>query len=384
VPQPELTCLIVADDLTGACDAGVQFAARGSETAVRLWKGAEAAEIGADRGSGGVRGDQGVRPTVLAVSTESRVLAPRRLPSIFADAARRLPAARLLFKKIDSTLRGNVGAEVALAARAFGCETAVIAPAFPAMGRTVVDGLLRVAANAPVELARYWREQRLPECVHRSPAGLPDALAAGARFVSLDAGSDEDLDSIAAAGLSSDRRILWAGSGGLAAALARALGTDFAAERRQDLPQRGSPAAVLFCIGSSHAATVEQARRLAGERRACSVKAEAAEPGEIAAALEGGRHVALRVPCGRVAVERLARLLGGTRAPLAATGGFTASLVWQALGVEEVRLRAEVSPGIPLGVIHGGMRDGAPLVTKSGGFGGPRALIQIADYFLPL
>jgi uncharacterized protein YgbK (DUF1537 family) len=248
-----------------------------------------------------------------------------------------------------------------------------------------VDGRLLTSGAPSIELARYWREQDLRACVHRRPADLPDALAAGVRFVSLDARSDEDLDSIAAAGLPSDRRILWAGSGGLTAALARALGgRDSSAEARPSLPPRGSPAAVLFCIGSSHAATVEQERRLAGERPALAVNAETAQPGEIAATLESGRHVALRIPCGHLAVERLAHLIGGTRAPLAATGGFTASLVWQALGVEEVRLRAEISPGIPLGVIHGGMRDGAPLVTKSGGFGGPRALIQIADYFCPV
>jgi D-threonate/D-erythronate kinase len=366
VPRPELTCLILADDLTGACDSAVHFAQKGCETAV--WLGLPEAQAEAPRHS-----------DALAVSTESRALPSALLPAIFADSAARLPRARLVFKKIDSTLRGNVGAEVALAAKAFGCESAVITPAFPAMGRTVEDGSLLSTAAAPVEMAPYWRAQRLPECVHMHLSCLPDALAAGVRFASLDAASDADLAAIAAAGLASDRRILWVGSGGLAAALARTLGPGASAR-----PAPPASAAALFCIGSTHAATAAEERRLIEQRAAFTANAETAEPSEIAAALAGGRHVALRIPCGRMAPEQLTHLLAATRAPLAATGGFTASLLWRALGVEELHLRAEISPGIPLGVIHGGVRDGAALATKSGGFGGPDALIEIADYFLPL
>ena len=422
VPQPALTCLIIADDLTGACDAGVQFAARGCETRVRLWVSENPASIHREP-HGRSQGQR--RPVVratewggppglpcfsnssraraysdcsntLAVSTESRALAAERLPAIFAEAARRLPEARTVFKKIDSTLRGNVGAEVALAAEAFGCDAAVITPAFPAMGRTVVDGFLHVGAarsrprrpsaahnGSPcVEMRAYWRAQKLEDCVHTRSAGLADALAPGARFVSLDAGCDEDLDSIAAAGLASRRRILWAGSAGLAAALARALwGQPFRAAAA--LPS-GASAPVLFCLGSVHPVTTQQVRSLLDERSAMALSAEDADPAQISHALAGGRHVALRIPYARVSPERLASLIGETRAPIFVTGGDTASLLWRALGVREALLQAELSPGIPLSVTRGGRRDGATLVTKSGGFGRPGALVEIADYFCPL
>jgi uncharacterized protein YgbK (DUF1537 family) len=49
------------------------------------------------------------------------------------------------------------------------------------------------------------------------------------------------------------------------------------------------------------------------------------------------------------------------------------------LGVREIRLEREIAPGIPRGSISGGLFDGLPIVTKSGGFGKPGALIQILD-----
>src|ERR1035441_306320 len=96
-PTTNLECLLIADDLTGACDAAVYFARRGYLTAVRLESHGEAPEAG-----------------VLAISTESRDLSAAELPRVMDDLAQRLPVsrARILFKKIDSTLRGNVGAEI--------------------------------------------------------------------------------------------------------------------------------------------------------------------------------------------------------------------------------------------------------------------------------
>jgi hypothetical protein len=112
------------------------------------------------------------------------------------------------------------------------------------------------------------------------------------------------------------------------------------------------------------------------------VDAQHATPTQIGSILREGRHVALRIPHNRVPRERLAELTAG--APAAAillTGGDTASLFCQAAGVEGIELVKELLPGIPLGVIRGGAFDGVSVVTKSGGFGEPDALIQIAEYF---
>jgi uncharacterized protein YgbK (DUF1537 family) len=360
-----LTCLLIADDLTGACDAAVPFAARGYVTAARLHP---------EGGAGGL--------DVLAVTTESRALAAAELRGVFERTGRALAGveSRIIFKKIDSTLRGNVGMEVALAAEAFACDAAIVTPAFPAMNRIVEAGRLRVdgAEFAPIEMAAFWRAQGL-ECAHVSPQGLHAALELGARFVSVDAASDADLDGIVRCGLGSGRRILWAGSAGLASALARVGQSSWPA--LQEAGQEARPTAVLFCLGSDHPVTLEQERNLIAARGALAFDALTAAPERIAATLAGGRHVALRIPYGRVGVERARQLLHGVSGAWMLTGGDTASLVCRALGATGIRLHHEVAPGIPRGAIGGGPLDGAPVVTKSGGFGAPDALIRIADYF---
>ena len=74
-------------------------------------------------------------------------------------------------------------------------------------------------------------------------------------------------------------------------------------------------------------------------------------------------------------------LLAPLRAPLVLSGGDTASLVCRALDVRAIELCREVAPGIPYGILHGGPFDGLPVATKSGGFGCPDALMQVADFF---
>ncbi len=54
------------------------------------------------------------------------------------------------FKKIDSTLRGPVGAEIQAAMTAAGASIAIVAPAFPAMGRIVERGTLRTTGRGAV------------------------------------------------------------------------------------------------------------------------------------------------------------------------------------------------------------------------------------------
>ena len=335
----DLQCLVIADDLTGACDAAVPFALRGLGVRVSL-------------------DFQGVfgRIDVLAISTESR---DGDLAS-FRKALDRLPALRprILFKKIDSTLRGNAGPEVAAALDAFGCHVAVVTPAFPAMGRVVEAGYLRVDGDfgfVPIELAAHFGDRP-------------------ARFALRDAACDAHLDAIVREGLASGERILWAGSAGLAAALARAT-------------QAGSPSAMafepapaIFCLGSGHAVTMEQQARLVGQRAAALFVAETVRNEAISEALEQGRHVVLRIQRGHTSAARVREVLAVAAGPLVLCGGDTASLVCRALDIRAIDLRQEVAAGIPCGAIEGGPFDGMPVVTKSGGFGRPDALIEVADF----
>jgi uncharacterized protein YgbK (DUF1537 family) len=366
-----LDCLLVADDLTGACDAAVHFAIRGLRPATVVV----------------ARGTPTAGARVLAVSTESRDLPPAEIRRALALRAVELPvdSAACVFKKIDSTLRGNTGLEISAALELFHCDVAIVCPAFPKMHRVVEGGFLRVTSApdfAAVDVAGRLQLQAGQACAHTRPHGVAATVAAGARLVSVDANCDHDLDNIAAAILPMGRRILWAGSAGLAAALARRLGT----------PVPGPPApgpwppapvcSVLFCIGSDHAATLAQQSSLLAERPSVLLHPHAATREQIGDALACGQHVILRIPRGLVSVEQVREQISGMAvAALVLSGGDTASLVCRAAGVQSIELCGEIVPGVPRGVLHGGEFDGISVATKSGGFGCSDTLIQVADFF---
>ena len=330
-------CLLIADDLTGACDAAGPFAARGLRTRVFL-TGSGAAEV-------------------QAYSTGTRDAPPAEICERIAALAACLPVrgARTLFKKIDSTLRGSGEVEIAAALEAFSCDAAVITPAFPAMGRIVEAGVLRVLHDSdfpPVALAEWLRAP----CASIRPGAVAAAVASGARLISVDAACDGDLDRIAAEILALDRRILWAGSAGLASALARAF-----PKRTDPVEPAFTPGPVLFAIGSDHPVTVAQQAALLAARPSQPV---------------------LSVPRGLIEPEQVRRRIAEVRpAVLFLSGGDTAAFVCRALGVDAIDLHGEILTGIPRGTLCGGDLDGLPVVTKSGGFGDARALIEVADYF---
>lgn len=299
-----LECLLIADDLTGACDAAAPFARRGWRTVVPVADGEDA--------------------DVLAVSTDSRDM-PVDLAERMGGLAPLASRARVVFKKIDSTLRGDPGGEIAAAMTAFGFERAVVCPAFPAMGRIVRGGQLSIVGDqgfAPVDVR---------------------ALLGG--FECFDADCDAHLDCIAA----TEGRVLWAGSAGLAAALARRLGV-----RGEPAPRPAVRGQVLFCVGSDHPVTLHQLERL------------------------GTNEQVVRIPWGKCDMRQLTGIVPGA---VILSGGATASLVCRAMGVQAIELCEEVMAGIPRGILRGGAWDGTPVVTKSGAFGDQDALVRIAEYF---
>jgi uncharacterized protein YgbK (DUF1537 family) len=361
-----LECLLLADDLTGACDAAVHFAERGRRTAVAptLHHSASGVEV-------------------WAVNTDSRNLEPGALAERIAEARDGLPTGpdTILFKKIDSTLRGNAGLEAMEVLKAFRCDLAIFTPALPAMGRVVERGRLRVLGNeafTPIEIPAWFAAQGVRDCVHPTTATLAEAAGSGARLLSLDAICDGDLDCIVAEARALNRRILWVGSAGLASALARALPKRTAEAR----PGRAVRGPVVFGIGSTHAVTLAQQQALTSGRPVLRIACTEAAAEPLAAALRDGQHVWLDLPRGQVAEEAVRRTLAGApAAALALSGGDTASLICRALSVDRIEIEHELLPGIPRGRLRGGLLNGMAVVTKSGGFGAPDALIQVADYF---
>src|SRR5215212_7213695 len=120
---------VVADDLTGAADSGVAFAEAGGPVRLLLTP-----VTSPGRAPGAV--------TVVDMAT-------RQLSELDARERTRALADRLgrddvVFKKVDSILRGHIAAEVAELRDRLSDRLVVVAPAFPAAGRTTVGAVQHV------------------------------------------------------------------------------------------------------------------------------------------------------------------------------------------------------------------------------------------------
>jgi uncharacterized protein YgbK (DUF1537 family) len=329
---------------------------------------------------------------------------------------------RTLFKKIDSTLRGQPAAAIAATLKHFKARSdpafGVLAPAFPATGRTTINGRVRVKGQ-PLEQAEVWQRD------HSYPnADLVDMLASadvrgvkvslaqirggdlktilarlageGEVIAACDAETDQDLLLIAAASLNMAPNTFFIGSAGLAHALA-ALETEQGAEALQ-IPK--SNAGTLIVVGSLAGASRAAARALeaTGTVMHFPVTPETllGDAGAARAALAAG--VSARLSAGGDALVEItmddnpdmalgARLATGladalqTVAPaigaFAATGGETAATMLSRFGVNGIRLAEEIEPGVSLGLTLGQLS--VPIATKAGAFGDAQSLIRIGE-----
>ncbi|MFE0906536.1 four-carbon acid sugar kinase family protein [Streptomyces rochei] len=316
----------------------------------------------------------------------------------------------LWYMKCDSLLRGPVGAEAA--AFAEGAELLVIAPALPVARRVVRRGAVLVD-GAPLRNCAAWRaeERAAPRSVAEAMAPLPTAnvpveavrqgpialaghfrlLAARGRHPVCDAETDTDLAVVAAAAalLGPDVRLL--GSGGLAAALGRRLGTHVS-EAGSAVPSASDERPLLVVAGSAEPAVAEQVARLvtAGARHVPLTPGRLAGPDPIAlpelapstvtvVSVDGSDGV--RPGTARRIVAGLARAVAALpgRPDLVLTGGETARRVLDAAGVTTLWPVGEIHHG----AVHSRTSDGRSVVTRPGSFGGPDSFLRIAAALRP-
>jgi 4-hydroxythreonine-4-phosphate dehydrogenase len=385
---------IVADDVTGAADTGLGFFRAGFDTTV-VWNDVDLPAAGGP-------------DLVLALDTESRegdVAAAAAAVRRAVSALRRADVT-ILFKKVDSTLRGHVGDELRAALRAWHPgAVALVAPAFPAMRRTTRGGRQFVEGE-PLEtsiegiVGDAGVITRLVDLDTVRSDALQLALTAlGARGVGAlicDAETDDDLQRLARSGAVLGDRVCWVGSAGLALAL----GAVRAA--RQPAPRRAWPAKVatsrpiLTVIGTSQVRGREQVDALvdagavrmdvaASALRAREPATRAALIAAVVRRLRDGVDVAVTIARSEAMAghdQDLAAALADwltDAAPeagaLIAGGGATAIRILRGWSVRALRLMGEIEPGVPVSLATG---DGVcwPVVTKAGGFGDSTTLVR--------
>jgi D-threonate/D-erythronate kinase len=408
--------LVVGDDMTGANATGALFAGRGMRT-VSVAEPANLARFAGEF-------------DVLVVD-----IASRHLPA--EEAARRARAAvaaasasgvELVVKRVDTTLRGNVGAELdaALDQRrrrpARGTVRAIMVPAFPAAGRTTVGGIQLVdgvaltetdAARDPLDPVRSSRVASIVAAqTDRSIAEVPlDLVLAGGRelqaalrrstdVVICDAQTTGHLRAIAAAAVrvAEADGVEWLSvdPGPFGAELAEHMGLGRAV---------AAPPPVLVVSGSLTRPTRDQLLELERLQGVPFVDVDAGRP-DVGGVLERLQDLLAAVPApgavgvravpaeanDRVSAEaarripealgEIARLCLADRpvGGLYVTGGDVTVRVMAALGAEGIELEEEVLPLAVAGRLRGGPHGGLPFTTKGGLIGGPLAAVACVEH----
>lgn len=411
--------LVVADDLTGANATGARFARVGLRTVTATSPDEVAAFI--------------TEFDAVVSTTSSRHLAPDEAARRVAHVIETSGDVPLVVKRTDTTLRGNVGAEIEAALeqvrRRHPEARAIFVPAFADAGRITVGGLqlvddVAVARSAagtdprgPVTSSRVadilHQQSDLTvaevhlDVVQGAEEGLVEAVAQAVDVLIVDSTDRRDLSTIAqAAALCSEKHgVHWLsvdpGPFGPELAIAMRLnaGGDAAGDASDQMPP------LLVVSGSVSRSTREQLVVLEQVHDASFVDVditaidESAVIDRVVELLEhapAGGVVGLRtaadesevVPLSDQEASDIPRRLGAMvrqvleRLPLGGvyvTGGDVTIGLVEALGGTGIAIDAEVLPLAVTGRLVGGEHEGLRLVTKGGLIGDRTAAVTCVD-----
>jgi uncharacterized protein YgbK (DUF1537 family) len=398
---------IIADDLTGAMDAAVQFSKLGLVSIVLL------------------NGTQDVKADVVVINTNSRADPPQVAYRKARQAAKQLTA-MTIYKKIDSTLRGNIGQELEAIMDELGIERAIVAPAFPANGRTTVGGR-QLLHGLPLEETQIARDPVCPVSESHIPTLLRRQVSRRVGWIGLatisqgeealvkeikdreeeilifDATERAHLASVARMTVLADVACLACGSAGLAEALPAALG--YKPRKEAVLIGERASGPVLVVAGSRNEVTARQIEAtrdilevpivepdpvLLSDEQASVEAGQAAR--KVRDLFAGGQDVIITSASSK-SVPGMSQVIARGLANIAKraidvwrptglvlTGGDIAIQVCRALGASAIKVEGEVLPGIPAATVIGGEYEGLNLVTKAGGFGAEYAIVEAIRY----
>ena len=418
---------MIADDLTGANDAGVQLAKKGLSSTVVFDYRKKNVQTNSD---------------VLIVDTDSRAKSEAEAYEAVSKAAALLIQGGYshIYKKVDSTLRGNIAVELAALEQAYQPDVVVFAPAFPKMNRQTIHGHHFVNGTLITE-TEFGKDPKTPVLESYIPALLQEhiqnditmidftllqgscdhmmeviieALETGKKWFVCDSKTEADLKRIAEVFVQLHKRIVWAGSAGLSEYLTDALKLDPVQDRQEKHQQvdktllvSGSLSEVtknqlvmVEKITKAHFIEVNpielikesiQIDRLikdfkANEHKEHFVLYVASSEHNRKAAKDAGQSLGLTE---KEVSEAISRGLGAIAKSLlneftslnglVLTGGDTAKAVCSQLQIAEMQLYSEVEPGLPFGKLQGEKAQ-YWAITKAGGFGNEQSLVNALKY----
>ena len=420
--------VIIADDLTGAADTGVQFCPFYDDTILLSYLQ--------------LSNTTTLTPgSALALYTKSRALESKAAQKRLLSVARGLSEFKpfQIYKKMDSCLRGNSGAETEALMDELAYDASFIAPAFPEMGRTTVNGN-HLVHGIPVGQTEISRDPVTPviesDLCHliqgqsRYPVGhiplnllegeeaaladeIEHQIRGGIRHIVFDATRREHLDRVARLIYSCSHRILPVGSAGLAAGLSSLFsprsipktkghhdsevgnhllvsGTKSEVTRRQiDTLMAIYP---YEEIALDPGMLIDEKERDALLDEASLVRSKLSVNHVIVtidysrALMDSGRSLSQKQAT-QLLLEGLERFLAQVLVEakldlLFLTGGDTADAALTVCGANGIRIFGEIVTGVVQGTIIGGVLDGLPVVTKAGAFGGEDTLVVLHETLL--
>lgn len=403
--------LVLADDFTGSLDTGVQFRAKG--TRIRF---------GSRNSRYFEHLDEDVQ--VLIADTESRHLSAEEAAAVIRQIVGDAVAhgVRYIYKKTDSGLRGNIGAELNATLEASGKTLLHFIPAFPQIGRTTKNGIQYIK-GVPVGESVFAKDPFNPVLHSRvkdiiadqcdTPVSAEGELWPEYGIAVHDAESEQDLTAIAANLQNRNALSLLAGCAGFASVLPQLLELEPAEQTQPVFTPR-----LLTLCGSINPITLEQldAAQSKGIPRILLTARQKLEENWIDtpegqevlcqwAQIISSHHStiidcdgtgnpreleALREEMGLSFEQmrcRIAETMGkilkalldkGTEATILVTGGDTLLAGMSQLGQEELIPIREITPGVVLSQIRY-REHNYNLLSKSGGFGTPDLLAQLQE-----
>lgn len=415
--------LMITDDLTGGNSAGVLLAKMGFKTHSIL--SYEHSREDSDF----------MNCDCLIITTDSRTLTPKEAYSRIKHATKvfRNDGIKLYSKRIDSTLRGNIGAETDAMLDSLGEEyIAVCAPCLPSSGRILAGGYVLVNgiplhktnfALDPItpsrdsDIAKVIQSQSryktaslhiedLMNGKHELAEKINTLSFQGHRIIIIDCITHEDLNLIADAVITSKQKVLAVDPGAFTASLARKIITS----------ENKSCSKILAVIGSINPNTrtqmeklwlsqrpianvfIETKRLIENEvsreqeiMRAVGAILELSEKNTILTLTTDGIYPEniisgiteyLRGRINTSLSEAALRILRGNESfrGIYACGGEITQSLCDRLGASGLDLRDEVLPFSAYGLLCGGEFDGLHVVTKSGIQGDSNAANQCVNY----
>lgn len=414
--------VVVADDFTGANDTGVQFSKQKQKSIVIINNDHIARTL--------------LNCDVLVIDTESRFYDSKKayIKACETGGILKNQPVQCIYKKLDSTFRGNPGAEIAGLMDSMDIRHTVLAAAFPANNRITKNGMVYINGEL-LEKTEFANDPRNPvkeSFIPKIISGQTDKsiglvnyrdIRAGCRHLAeklhhlfkngieiivFDVLDNNDLDMIASVTASMEERILFAGSTGFAEFVSKYPDNDTGKKisvviagsvsdvtRRQiDFANEKLPLTLI----DADVENLLSGNRQKEKMRILDIVSGSSGNGKdvIIRSAPSGESVAGSIEYGEksgLSAAEISEIISGflgdvageiiENVPLSGiilTGGDTAISAVKALNISGTVIQEEILPGIPYGHFIEKKYSSIAVVTKAGGFGSEDALCKILEF----